>query len=469
MFRHDVWNATDCGILTGSIRVGALAPRVMKQVRMDQFNNPEQAAGPQAPMPQLAQLTQVAPAVAEAPVPQQAQPQQPKWRKRSLPVSIFKLVVAVVLIVATIFSQGIATVWAYYNLWDLDPLMIDVAYEVSGSLVVIIAMAILGGLRYWHFDHKKIAYALKSCWWMLLVDTSLGIWDLTEYLSEGTELVPNWQLRIVLIVVICLGVGISEEGMFRGLALGGLLGPLGTKKSGVVAACIISSLAFGFIHVIPFETTNLNMFDVAQMILKTLQTGICGLIWAAVAVRSDNMWGVALAHGLTDLPLMVTEAIFSSSDMSTEYVASGEEEAISTIIMYLVIIVLYLPLVVKSVKILRETEAPDYGPFVKDTFQPEAFVSASKLGTKPMMLATAAATVVAPGPQMGVGMPPSPTAGAYAQPAEGQQLPQQAPMQQIPMQQVPTQPAAWPAQGTYPQPGARPEGVPVPPTGWHDA
>lgn len=409
----------------------------------------------QPPVPESVE----APAAASHPEPAKATASRKPWPKRSLPASIFKLILAIVFIVGTIFAQGIATVWAFYNLWDLDPLMIDVVYELSGSLVVIIAMAILGGIRYYRFDVKKIGFALKSCWWMLLVDTAMGIWDISDYLAEGTELVPNWGLRLVLIVVICIGVGISEEGMFRGLALGGLLGPFGSKKWGVVAACVLSSLAFGAIHVIPVEPSDLNPLGIAQMILKTLQTGVCGLIWAAVVIRSDDMWGVAFAHGLTDLPLMVSEALFYSGDMTTEYVASGEEEAIYTIVMYLIIIALYLPLVVRSVKILREAEAPDYGPFFKDRFQPEAFVQASQIGTRPMMLASATAAAAAPvagavsaDGMGGVAPQMPPTPGGFATQPDGSPTAMAAPTA-----------TAAPSQQTY----VRPSGAPVPPTGWH--
>ncbi len=102
-------------------------------------------------------------------------------------------------------------------------------------------------------------------------------------------------LTITMVAVMCLFVGIAEEGLFRGLILNMLL------PKGIWRAALLSSLLFGSMHILNvFVGFPLNI-ALAEM-LSALGFG---MFLAAVRLRTNSLRPGIIAHGLWDLPLII--------------------------------------------------------------------------------------------------------------------------------------------------------------------
>ena len=100
---------------------------------------------------------------------------------------------------------------------------------------------------------------------------------------------------IVIVAVLCLLVGIAEEGLFRGLILNMLL------PKGIWQAVSLSSLVFGCMHILnvfvgfPLNSALMEMFFALGF----------GMFLAAVRLRTNSLRPGIIAHGLWDLPLLI--------------------------------------------------------------------------------------------------------------------------------------------------------------------
>lgn len=338
------------------------------------YTDPQQAqpAPQQAPAAAQPAPAAYAPAAAPAavPAPQAAPAAVPAAAPGSYAAapaeskgSIGKMLIGLAAFAAAIVLEGVAVSVAF-ALTD-DTLPLETIYQIVSAGIALLIFAALGGSAYLHFDGKKIMAAIKDCWWLLLIDFVILGLTLFSAFTDGDTLTDNWLLLFILSAILCLGIGLSEEGLFRGLLLHGLLAKMGVSKKGVVWAIIISSVVFGLFHVLPADPSEFTPLGILQMILKTAQTGLCGVIWAAVVIHYDDIWGAAIVHALSDFLLIFPDIIFGYMDsaLSTDYV-STDEEAMATIMVYVVFIALYIPLIVRSIKVIRQMETPDMGAFV---------------------------------------------------------------------------------------------------------
>ena len=397
----------------------------------------------QTPVPQgTYQYQQVPQGTAyQQPVPQ---PQQYAYMPQApAPVgfkgSWGKLVLGFILFWVAVVGQDLAVAIAYFVSDEL--LAMETAYEVSSAVIALAIFAALGGWRWLKLDDRKVFQAIRDCWWLLFLDVALMCLTTFSALSDGDSLAKGWFGQVILTAIMCLGIGLSEEGLFRGLLHNSFLARFGKTRKSVVMCALMSALVFGLFHVLPADESDFTTLGVIQMILKTLQTGVCGFTWAIIATRDDDLWGVAIVHGLSDFLLIAPDIAFGWMDsaLSTEYVSS-DEEAMETIIVYLITIAAYLPLIVRTIKIIRKMDAPDYGAYVNPV-----------LYAAPVA-ATAQGGVVMQQPQV------APVAPVYQQPYV--QPTQQQPMAQPyvqPVQPAQQQPMAQP----YVQPIQQPTQVPI--------
>ena len=94
------------------------------------------------------------------------------------------------------------------------------------------------------------------------------------------------------------------------------------------------------------------------------QTGIYGAVLSAAVVEDDNLTGAILFHALDDFSIMVIPYALFGEGLSTNYVSSGREEAMSSIVLYAVLCVLYLPSLWHAIRRTRTLPQPHHGGFV---------------------------------------------------------------------------------------------------------
>lgn len=244
-----------------------------------------------------------------------------------------------------------------------DTMLMGTLGGAAGAVAGVVA---LGGISLYRLGDKPLGDALLDAlrigWWPLAISLVLCCQDLLAMCLTGCELVAEWPLRVCYVVVLCLLTGVAEESMFRGLVLGGFLNVMGKNRRGVCMAVVASALLFGMLHIEWWDMDYQNSLEVAQALLKTVQTGILGFFLAAVTIDKRSVVHASLIHGTSNFLIMVSSYGLMGVPIELEYVSTGED-AWPTVVLYLVIIALYLPMVRKGVRLLRGVEVPYWGPF----------------------------------------------------------------------------------------------------------
>ena len=232
------------------------------------------------------------------------------------------------------------------------------------TIVMFAIMAVAAGCNIIVPNAKSIGLSFKKSIYPLVVALVMGVFVLLGTAMKNEGMVSDWPLQLALVIMLCLLVGTFEEGLFRGIVFSGLLARFGETRRGLIGAVIVSSLIFGFVHVTPSIMNGqvVTGLDMAQAALKTLQAGILGAFLAALFLKTRNIWGIALVHGLNALFVMLGDALFSGTT-STTYVNNDAMMASASVVMYGVFFLLYIPIIVSTVRMLKQVETPCKGPF----------------------------------------------------------------------------------------------------------
>lgn len=268
----------------------------------------------------------------------------------------------------SLLAQGLVVVFEVFGVLVCMPLHLNEEYgaTMGGALGVVVATALLGGISLFVFRREALAESFRQGWWFLVVNGGLLVFSVAELLLDSSMVVADgWPLRVTGLLVLCLAIGVMEEGMFRGLLLHGMLAAFGRTWRSVHVVIIVSSVLFGLAH-IDFAAVSLaDPMSVAQALLKTVQTGLLGYLLSVLTLRTKSLVGCAALHGLGDFMLLVVAMGLCGDSLDVSYVASGSE-AVETAILYVVIIALYVPLAIRGYRLLRTIDPPQYGAFYRE-------------------------------------------------------------------------------------------------------
>ena len=236
----------------------------------------------------------------------------------------------------------------------------NVTIYVGGAVGAVVGMLVLGWRDLVVPRASAIKQSLRMGWWLLACDALLLGFEVCAAVSEGEwHFADGWPLRTLGLLVMCIGIGVCEEGMFRGLLFGGLLSRKRATDADVHKMAIISSVAFGLAHVEWWALDYSDPMSWAQAILKVVQTGMLGLFLAAVVVETQNVTGCMLLHGLSNFMLMVTSVGLMDYAPDVEYVTTGPD-AVMVVATYVLVILMYVPLLVRAIRVFRK---PCKSPF----------------------------------------------------------------------------------------------------------
>ena len=197
-------------------------------------------------------------------------------------------------------------------------------------------------------------------WWLMASSALFLTFEVGSAVAGGEwHVADGWPLRTLGVLVMCLGIGICEEGMFRGLLFGGLLSRKRGTDADVQRMAIISSVFFGLAHVEWWALNYADPMSWVQAVLKVVQTGMLGLFLSAVVVKTRNLTGPMLLHGLSNFLLLVSSVGIMDASPDVEYVTSGPDSAMVAIT-YVVAIAMYVPLFIQAIRVFRK---PCTSPF----------------------------------------------------------------------------------------------------------
>ncbi|MDO4797019.1 MAG: CPBP family glutamic-type intramembrane protease [Coriobacteriales bacterium] len=241
----------------------------------------------------------------------------------------------------------------------------DESYGASlgGAVGAVVAIALMGGISLFAVRKGVLKESLRRGWWFLVVNCGLMVFSVVDFvLDDSMTVADGWPLRTLGLFVLCLGIGVAEEGMFRGLLLHGMLDAFGRTRRRVHAVIIVTSVLFGLAHIDFALLSVSDPMSLLQAVLKIVQTGLLGYLLAVLTLHTKSLVGCALLHGLGDFVLMIVSIGLCGDSLDVSYVASGSE-GVETAILYAVIIVLYIPLAVIGYRLLRNINPPQYGAF----------------------------------------------------------------------------------------------------------
>ncbi len=159
------------------------------------------------------------------------------------------------------------------------------AMGISAIIFIMYKVNIINNFKF----NWKMKYLLFSI--VFIVYIILNI----EFKAISSDKIP----LLFLMIISCLGVGIFEEVVIRGLALGLLLKAWGKSKKGIYFAVLFSSIIFGLGHIQNYLSGK------AGLVTTLCQVGYAtfiGVMLAAILIRCDfSLWLCGILHALFDI------------------------------------------------------------------------------------------------------------------------------------------------------------------------
>ena len=228
------------------------------------------------------------------------------------------------------------------------------------SAIMIGIMILMGARKSLSNVKEGFSYTLRQNRYLLILALILGMLVfIPGVLNFGFS--TDLLIKELSYFMLCITIGLFEESLFRGIVFQGILRKTGNTHKGTWGAIIVSSIIFGAVHVYTYIVGGSHdLTGIIESIGKTLQTGVIGVLLAAVYLKTKNLWAIALVHTLNDFFLM--QAIMFTNNTLGNYVTGGTDG----VIIYVVQVLLYVPALVKAIKIIKEVKVPEYGVFEEE-------------------------------------------------------------------------------------------------------
>ncbi|MBQ6479353.1 MAG: CPBP family intramembrane metalloprotease [Erysipelotrichaceae bacterium] len=200
------------------------------------------------------------------------------------------------------------------------------------TAVSLLFLYLISGKKTFSFLNNQTGYTVKMLFPTLFFSIVFGLFGTIAAIMDRPALIENWPVNLLIGAVNMFLVGIYEETCFRACACDALLPVLKKTKHPFLLTVLISSLVFGYVHVVNTDFSNLQ--KVLQFFLKITNVAISGVTFMILYWKTRNLLGLAIVHGLNDfLPDVLNYVfVFKDVDNSDSYV-SGD---IGTTIVYLV-------------------------------------------------------------------------------------------------------------------------------------
>lgn len=207
----------------------------------------------------------------------------------------------IVMLVSILFTF---IVMSNYHLWHFidSAEMKEIVPRYVNGLVCLAIMCIVMGKESLRWNKNSGREGLKIATFKLV----FAFIVLTDSILQSTMVIKStWIGLIVYYFILCIGVGLFEETLLRGIVLNGCIKLLPKNKTGLYAAVAISSSLFGIGHIVGVSIGSGD--DAWQMtcymIFRVLVTGIMGMVYAVIYLKTKNIWICAIIHAIYDFIL----------------------------------------------------------------------------------------------------------------------------------------------------------------------
>ncbi|NNJ55099.1 MAG: CPBP family intramembrane metalloprotease [Bacteroidia bacterium] len=114
----------------------------------------------------------------------------------------------------------------------------------------------------------------------------LGVYSRDFGLIEPTNL--------ILLLIACLMVGFAEEYLFRGVLQSIFLKKYAKRKNGILMSVLLTSLFFGFFHLINLA----NNDNTWQVLVQVVFAMFIGFFFGVLLLKTNKLIPIAITHGL---------------------------------------------------------------------------------------------------------------------------------------------------------------------------
>lgn len=270
----------------------------------------------------------------------------------------------------TCIIAAVITLFFYYLVqFNVEmTLWIYTLREIVVGIIILIFIYKVAGIDAIKWSFKGIGFCFKKSWWLILLVVGNG--TLSLLFAFKPSIVDSGLVyfkAIIVAAIFSFFVGIFEEGLFRGLILNASLIHWGKSRSGIMKACLLNAFLFGLLHlgsaVIAGEFT--DFIALVTGILKVLQTGTIGFLFAVLYLRTRSFYGVVILHALNDyIPFAISFLIYGG--ISTNYVSSGST-GVNAILGLAIYLILYIPIIITAVKQIKYINIPQESFFIEFT------------------------------------------------------------------------------------------------------
>ena len=193
----------------------------------------------------------------------------------------------IVLIGTLLISNILAPIFqSIFNVFVSAELSLYISSFLAAIIVAILYIYIFKFKKLFNFSNFKLALILGSP----------AILQVISNLIDPAFAVPTSIIVLVTVIIGGISSGILEEVIFRGVVISYLMKMF--KGSNVIIPVVIgSALLFGILHI-------LNVFAGAPLDISILQFFSAfsfGIIFAAVYLRTGNLWASIILHALNNI------------------------------------------------------------------------------------------------------------------------------------------------------------------------
>ena len=238
------------------------------------------------------------------------------------PIPSFIIVFIVTFILTSIMSEIFKAIFGIFA----PELSSFLGVIISGIIIGIIYIYVFKIKGFFSFSNSKLALILISPAFLFVIFNAL----------DPAFAIPTTAILAVTVIISGIGPGIFEEIMFRGIVISYLMKMFRNSKN-ILPIVIVSALIFGVLHLF-------NAFMGAPLDITIFQFVVTfgmGILFAAVYLRTGNLWIPIILHSLNDIvAFCCTSAISSHGVIQTGFVFNWLN--IITIIVSIICIVLGL-------------------------------------------------------------------------------------------------------------------------------
>lgn len=227
---------------------------------------------------------------------------------RKHPILFSFLICAVTLLISTVTT------------WDEKPVM-GVDKLLGDSLITLFCLIVIKKLGIWETAGFRKTGLGKG----IVLGIPFIIIGLAGAYIGNIGIAVN-QLKLisisntVLFTFNMLMVGVNEEITMRSLVLNNLLVNNEKTHEGILRAVLISALIFGAIHL-----PNAFFMSPIAVIVQAINAAAAGTLFAAIYIRSKNIWPGIIIHMLVDwLALFVEQCFYGGSSVLSVQMSLGQ-------------------------------------------------------------------------------------------------------------------------------------------------